>query len=188
MGLDMYVFAARKTKLDENKIYKHSELGDVIAIPDDEKDDPKIAQIIHLAKPIKVITEYLDFQKIKETYHFENDPDVKIYGNGFSQFSDTASKYTVKIGSDRIDAEFTKTEVGICYVVDIEEVAYWRKAYDIQDWFHAELNCPVENCGYYRITTEQANEYNKKFGAIEYADWIDLSEYDDVEYFYHEWY
>ncbi len=40
----------------------------------------------------------------------------------------------------------------------IEEIAYWRKANHIHNWFVQNIQNGVDDCGYYRVTKDQLNE------------------------------
>ena len=40
---------------------------------------------------------------------------------------------------------------------------YWRKAYDVQEWFHENLGVVVENTGYYLLNTEIIQQFNEAF-------------------------
>lgn len=71
------------------------------------------------------------------------------------------------------------------FVCNSEEIRYWRKAYDIQDWFHENIDGEVENTGFYILSVEQVLNFNKVFREDRFG-----AEEPDEEsaLFYWEWY
>lgn len=66
-----------------------------------------------------------------------------------------------------------------------DEVQYWRKAYDVQEWFHENIDGIVENTGYYILDENLRTEFNIKFPEDTLPDEETPDEY---AYFYWEWY
>lgn len=54
------------------------------------------------------------------------------------------------------------------FVCDSEEVRYWRKAYDIQDWFHDHIEEDVENTGFYILSGTMLLAFKEHFENDEY--------------------
>lgn len=91
----------------------------------------------------------------------------------------------VNISTDDIESKYTLNKIETCYFAKAEEVSYWRKEYDIQDWFHENLSVQVENTGYYILDENTIDEFNKAFPD----DAFDAEEpTDDSALFYWEWY
>lgn len=82
-----------------------------------------------------------------------------------------------------IETKYTVSKEEIRFVCKCEEEKYWRKAYEIQDFFYDHY--PVENVGYYKLSKEVIEEFNKRYprDAFEAED-----ETESSALFYHEWY
>lgn len=186
MGLDMNVFRVQKPLLDENKVYDRDDISGII-IRKDETDDPKYRQLIPYCKKIHVVNHYYDMDKITEDYGITN-PHIGgwEYGpNGRFTIIYGNSGRRVQINNDVIQSKYTIDRKELCYVCDREEIRYWRKAYEIQEWFHEHIPEPVENTGYYKLTQEMLLGFNKYF----YEDQIPVEEdSDDYAFVYWEWY
>lgn len=71
------------------------------------------------------------------------------------------------------------------FVCKCDEVQYWRKAYDIQNWFHDHIDDEVENTGFYILSRELLLEFGESFSEYE-IEAEDPSE--ETALFYWEWY
>lgn len=69
----------------------------------------------------------------------------------------------VEIKESDLDGRYTIERIDNWYVCDAKEVMYWRKAYDVQDWFHENLGVVVENTGYYLLNAEIIRRFNEAF-------------------------
>ena len=164
MGLDMYVYRVHKPLLDENVVYDANEIKDP-SIPEDDIDNPVVRQILPYCKKVRVINHYYDLEKISKDYGIEG---ARIGGWG----SDETGGYTVfdgkniksvKINEKLIESKYTINKEETCYVFVEEQIHYWRKAYDVQEWFHKNIPEPVENTGYYILTEDLLLAFNKAF-------------------------
>lgn len=167
MGLNMYVYRVHKPILDEEKIYDRSEL-DGIVIGEKDIEEPRVRQLIPYCAKVRVVNHYYNLEKLGEDYGLagariggwscdKNGSSTTIYG-----YKGTRSE-SITVSDDLIERKYTIDREEICYVCDNDEVHYWRKAYDIQDWFHEKLPEPVENTGYYILPEELLAAFNQEF-------------------------
>lgn len=167
MGLDMYVYSVHKPDLDTGKVYDRSDLKGTV-IGEDEINEPMFRQLIPYCEKVRVVNHYYNMEKIGEDYDLT---DARLggwsCGDGTSitticGYKDGVRK-SVEIPDDLIESKYTIDREEICYVCEEEEVHYWRKAYDIQDWFHDHIKEPVENTGYYILSEKMLKAFNRKF-------------------------
>lgn len=167
MGLDMYVYRVHEPHLDENKVYDRDNVDGVI-LSENDIGEPMFRQLLPYCKRVRIINHYYDMKKIGNDYGMT---DIRI--GGWSCGNDGSFTFVygnkngistqIKIPDDLIQSEYTIGREEVCYVCEHEEIRYWRKAYDIQDWFHETIHEPVENTGYYILTEEMLIEFNKEF-------------------------
>lgn len=189
MGLDQYIYRAKKPKL-ENKVYTAEELANMNLhkawAHEVIEDRDLIEQLLPYTQIIQAQSNFLNSKQIIVDYNLpENSylgyigPDgIQMYGkdengNSVSQF----------ITQDEVDKKYVLTETLPCYVWDTEEIQYWRKCYDIQDWIYEHID-GVQNTGYYMLDADLIREFNKEFDE-------DIPKEDPDEesaLFYYEWY
>ena len=131
----------------------------------DEIDRPILQQIRPYCKEIRIINHYYNLEKIGGDYGIEN---VRVCGWGHDEKGSYATFYGDEVRSfniydDLIQSKYTIDREETCYVCSQEEVRYWRKAYDIQEWFHEHIPVHVENTGYYVLTEKILTAFNKAF-------------------------
>lgn len=188
MGLDMYVYRVQKPCLDVSKVYDRDDIYGVV-IDENEINAPMYCQLIPYCERLRVITHYYNFDKLKEDYGL-SEVHIGGYsydGNGAATFIygvKDGEKFNAKIKDDVIMNKYIIDKEESCYVCKITEVQYWRKAYDIQDWFHENIPCNVENTGYYLLDEDQRAEFNKEFPY----DTLPEDSSEEYAYFYWEWY
>lgn len=86
------------------------------------------------------------------------------------------------------------------FVYKMEEVAYWRKAYNLAEFFIDNIESNVENCGFYEIDENTLLEairmddgrasLNKKYFINPFSrdDALQIKLAPGEKLFYHEWY
>lgn len=184
MGLDMYLYRASKTNnFDEAQFQMPAEYAD--------GKDGKYAALVKQIRPfltkVKHKTALYDTEKIAADYGMSEPVHVSIIcGDGRVTFMDAKGRQAEIKGKD-IDEKYTRYEVLTYYICKLEEIAYWRKHWDLEEAIEAACSVKVENCGYYHMTRKMMNvvrridptKYNDKLAGI------DLSARD---IFFHIWY
>ena len=184
MGLDMEIRRISKPHLDDSIVYKREDLN-CILIAEDEKDEPMYCQLAPYTQPIQVRNQYYDMKKIRKDYGLSEDSYISMMSAYRIGVTDRKSRKTVEVSNDLIEKKYTVERVERCYACNSEEVRYWRKAYDIQEWFHENIEADVENTGFYVLSGELLLKFNKKFRE----DRIEAEEPDEESaLFYWEWY
>ena len=181
----MYIYYISKpNNIDVNKIYDENELSEYIVINENDIKEDMYNQLLPFCHKIKAIRYYYNLKKISEDYNISN-PQTYMYSGGFVGMHSQDDDKRIKLSYQEIEEKYTISKEEIVYITNEEEVEYWGKEYDIQEWFYDHLNERVENTGYYRLSNELINEFNKDYPD----DFIEpLDENDNGALFYWEWY
>lgn len=189
MGLDMYVYRVQSPGLDADKVYDRNEIEGVV-LHKDEIDEPMYRQLLPYCDKLRVISHYYNFDKIKEDYGLS---EVHIGGYTYDNKGGRTFLYGIKNGEnfhtevsdDVIQEKYIIDKEEPCYVCCTDEIRYWRKAYDVQDWFHDNIDGNVENTGYYILDEDLREAFNREFPDDTLPDEETTGQY---AYFYWEWY
>lgn len=161
MGLDQYVYWIKKPDYNEERIYNSSEVVCGIIIPDDERDDPTVQAVMPYCRKLKVINKHWNMEAISAAFGLSEKAYFYACFNGIAYVQDGSRK--VEVNESDLDGRYTIDRIDDWYVCDTREVMYWRKAYDVQEWFHENLGVVVENTGYYLLNTEIIQQFNEAF-------------------------
>lgn len=187
MGLDMYCMRARK--LTESEVNKVSGL-DFDKIPylvfgKSEEDGRLYADLKDYSTPVKYKVSYWDMDKIKKDFDIPKSARIcgSYYGDGvtftFTWKGRGKDKYKEISFKEGEVEDYIKKELEDGFVVSVEKVAYWRKAYDLQDEIHFACDKEIDNCGYYKVNEEMLK-------AMQRTEQLVGETKDDL--FYMEWY
>lgn len=89
--------------------------------------------------------------------------------------------------SDEELKKYDKQVIRKALIYKYDELAYWRKEYDLQDLIYNEYNGEVYNCGFHKIDDELMKKINKYLKLRE----MNKQSINDDGYIvkmYHEWY
>ena len=184
MGLDMEIRRISKPHKEDSVVYNSYDIQGVI-LTEEELTDPMYRQLAPYTQPMLVRSQYYDMEKIRKDYHLSDDSYISALNAFRISVTDRKTKKTVDISSNEIEQKYTLELVQKRFVCESEEVKYWRKAYDIQDWFHEHIEDVVENTGFYILSGKLLLQFNKAFRE----DAIPAEEPDEESaLFYWEWY
>lgn len=182
MGLDMYLYKLKKPDIKMG-IYNWDDpvIDQLLQISQDEYEQEMYAQIHPFCTRIFVKREDYDYEKIAADYDMKMPIRISGFGTGGCTFTDDVSH--VSILPEDIK-KYQKPFMQTMYVADKEQVYYWRKAYDVQSMLYNKMECEIENCGFYLLTEELAEEIAKIDAEFDTSIVSD----DRANIFYHEWY
>lgn len=194
MGLDMYVYRVRKPKLD-TRVYTAKEISEMglasANIEEVKHESSLLEQILPYTMVRNVTDEYIDKAKIIADYNLPKNSYIGMWAPNGIQISGTDGngEYVSQfISKSEIDEKYTLTKTMPTYIWKMEEVAYWRKHYELQEWFYDIIedahDTQVENCGYYVLDADMIAEMNEQFGE----NVPEEDPTDDEALVYHEWY
>lgn len=184
MGLDMEIRRVANPNLDDSVIYNNQDIS-LVLLDKDELEMPMYRQLAPYAQLIQVRSQYYDMEKIRKDYDLSDDSYISMMSAYRITITDREKKKTVEIDDYDIKTKYTVEKVEPKYACQTEEIRYWRKAYDIQEWFHEHIEEDVENTGFYILSGAMLLAFNKAFPE----DRIEAIEPDEEEaLFYWEWY
>lgn len=184
MGLDMYLYLATKPEFNDQEVYEIEELraDGYSCFSKDDYSSEYYEELFPFSQMLKVKDRDIDFDKIAKEYLLDNDVNWRYrYGEWYA--IDSKSSNVLSLSVDVINEKYVSTTIKEYYVTKLDEVHYWRKAYDEQDFFYERLD--VENTKYCAVSDKLIERYNEIF-----EDQIEIPFYDDEKsgLFYWEWY
>lgn len=184
MGLDMYIYKASKpTGIRTDIVHDYAALQDrdfSLFEAENVEGEKWFADLIPYCVKVKCVAEYYDVPRIAKAYNLGENAHWCGFGpDGIYFIGDNKE---VAVPDEEVKKFCIKKEKE-WYVVHIEEVAYWRKHYTLQDWFYENLGY-VENCGYHILNADLIAEMNAEFDE----DVAEEDPTDNEALFYHEWY
>lgn len=190
MGLDQYIYRVRKPQLEE-RVYKSEEIDNMsnmhrVLLSDIEDDIELIEQLIPYTVIRNVEIQCVNREKLFANYNLPQNSYMCYMSSWETQYrgtDDNGNIVEATVSYREIEEKYTITKVLPCYIWESEEVQYWRKHYEIQDWIYDKLD-NVQNLGYYILDADVIRELNKEFD--EHLPKEDPDE--ESALFYHEWY
>ena len=184
MGLDMYVYRMCNPSLDADKVYTSEELGDYHVLAPSSAASPLNEQLLPYGQKLRVINSYYDIEKMRADLGLQ---DAHIFGVGPQGIMLYGTKdgedVHALIGADAVKASYTIEREEDCIVLWVDQVAYWRKEYALQEIIHDALGGHVQNVGYYKLDEEAVARINDYAPVFEWEPPTESS-----ALFYHEWY
>ena len=185
MGLDMFLYRAKKLS---DKAVKEVE-GKEIYSRDYSYLNPEyeseFKSLIPFSRKVNVLVDYMDTDKIKKDFDIPNNAHntVQSFMHGITKlgfnYGDNDYK-EVSITDTDMKEKYTITKLEQRYVVELNEIYYWRKNYELQDKLYELCDEQIENCGYHAVNEEMLRAINK------HTDRTITNKNGNL--FYHEWY
>lgn len=184
MGLDMEIRKVKKLELDPNVVYNRSDIHGMLLEKGFERR-PEYRALAPYVTSAKLRVTRLDKKKIMRRYHLSEEIGIVMYfdDGGIGICDDKTGKVILILGKE-LRENYTIRRVENCSIVGYETVRYWRKEYDLEDWFREHIG-DIENCGMYKLSDETIKEFNKAYPEHAISD----GEINpDEPLFYWEWY
>ena len=191
MGLDQYLY--RVSKIDDGLAKRiegknRRDLQEYFILDSEgvESDETQrmLKDLLPYLTKVKMLRTGIDIERAKKDNNVEMDYDW--IGYHYSGDKRAGLWFIGNVGAEELvecDVEqYEYEEPFEAYVCQKEEVYYWRKAYEVQDYVYDALKpTQVENCGYYLLSPDIINDMVER-GFIDYC-------FDDSgDILYHEWY
>ena len=153
MGLDMYLGRWHKPQL--NKIVlnveetRRLEDGNFIVL----RECPLCFS--DMAQKIRVTNQYYDTKKISRNFANGTELTLGGFSSGKIFFNNYEKHINLELDSDMIHKDYLLEREEDAYVVAGDyEVAYWRKANQIREWFATHIDGFEDDYGYYEVTKD----------------------------------
>lgn len=190
MGLDQYIYRVSKPNL-ENRMYTAEEIALIgnlhrVSVVDFETKDCLFEELTPYVIKRDVECEFYDVEKMIADYNLPKNSYIWRYSGGgitIGGRDENGKKIDQEIFNNEIREKYTKTEIIPCYIWKAEEVQYWRKHYDLQDWIYDSID-EVENTAYRILSADLIEDLNETFGE----DIPTEEPTDKSALFYWEWY
>ena len=184
MGLDQYIYRIRKPKM-ENRAYTTDEIDTLdlryVFVDDAERNKNLYHALLLYAVKRDYTTQFYNLEKIAEDYNMPSKIVPTMFSAdaiGFTGYKENGDSVYHKISSEEVEKKYIITKTLPAYFWEEEEISYWRKNYELQDWMN------VENIEYVLLNANLIHKLNNRF-------WEDIPEEDpgeDEALFYWEWY
>lgn len=184
MGLDMELRRVSKPHLDPYRIYRPSEIDGVV-IPEEQIDLPMYRELRPYTQKIRTLNDYWEMEKLRSDYGLSDRSYICMVSDRGIRVCDPDNNNLVDVPQNDVDTKYTtyRTETG--YACLTEEVRYWHKAYDVQEWFYQQFDDRiVENTGFYLLTREDLEQFNRCWRETVDED----SPNDESAIYYWEWF
>lgn len=148
MGLDMFLYGVKRVKEEDVPSVVTEEWIENTGLRNADIDRINAKDLLPYSVVRTVLAKVTDYDKIKRAYGI---PENAIHGGwccssskGFVLFfyDEEHNQAVVSTTKKELDEKFTKTVEKKAIVFSIEELAYWRKNYDLQDFFYENLESP----------------------------------------------
>lgn len=188
MGLDICLLRVTKPHNIENRVYTREELASMklSAIPASLLQCQEAEDLAPYCQEIQLKIPYINIEKIREDYGLPESAEVVMQsGDGSICVStDSGESDYIDISHEILQKKYSKIEVESYAAFQKTEVGYWRKDYDIADFFSEQFEKRIENTGYYAVSAEILEKFNEEFNEDVPVE--DPSEESAI--FYWEWY
>lgn len=189
MGLDQNIYRVSKPNL-ENKVYTAEEICAIelckASVEEFEKDIYLLGQLKPYVVKRDVECQFYDRDKMIADYNLPKDAGIWRFGGGgvtIGGADKDGNRIDQVISDAEIQEKYIKTETLPHYIWKQEEVKYWRKYYDLQDWVYENVE-NVDNTAYCILDKGLIMDLNEMFNED-----IPVEEpTDESALFYWEWY
>ena len=150
-----------------------------------------------IAKKVTVTNQFYNMEKISQDFANGEELSIGGYGSGKIFFRNYKKQINLDLSREQITDDYLINKEETAYVVQGEfEVAYWRKANQIRQWFvdHIEEFEEDDNGKYYNVTRELLEDliYDCKYVVNNHDDAEEVMPSSSGFFFgsteYDEWY
>ena len=193
MGLDMWMYGIKDISGEEipdgmpQEWYEEHDYKMIEHYEDDNDFDNMFHDMYDYSVIRNVEYTETDFEKIKEDYNVNKDAYVSMLGSGgVIGFSRGNYYKEVKISEDELN-KYDKKVFREALVYKADELAYWRKEYDLQDLIYNEYYGQIYNCGFHSLNDEMMRKINR-YLRVRNMSKQSINNDGYIAKMYHEWY
>lgn len=190
MGLDMYLYKCGHLDEDslkkmEGQKYDTINANCVLIREKDAEDTAMYGDLLPFMDSINVQFEYLDEVKLRKDFNIpENAAITGLFSDGKEEKYSFEGGKSITLPRSELESKYKYYQLEKAYICSCEEVAYWRKEYDISDEFNNRHK--VENCGFYLTSYDELEDMDELFSCFPHG--IPVARNQNEGIFYHEWY
>lgn len=196
MGLDMYLYKAKRPEYqkDEEFIPKEWFTNRGFTVLIKEELHGLMDELLPYCQQDTAMLKLIDIKQII----IDNgcDPDdcniyMSYYKNGKFCYQICREKENIKkveLTSEELEEQYTYESLEDIYVVNLEQMDYWREELDLRECVYNMLDYNVRNCEFKKLTMDQVAEILNYSDANREKDFAMEPETKNCAYFYYEWY
>lgn len=180
----MYLYLATKPEIDDKVVYDLDGLrkDGYICFTEEDAQSEYYEELLPYTQKIRGFRKDVDFDKIVRKYCLDNDIHWGYYCGEYRAINSHSDTILI-LPIDEINAKYVCVNTYDYYITELEELRYWRKAYEAQDFFYDNLK--ADNTKYCLVSNTLIQEYKEMFD-----DQVEIPSYDEEKsgLFYWEWY
>lgn len=182
MGLDQSIYRISKPNL-EDRVFTIRELNDYYVCRVDDVDETFLEVIPYTIKR-KVEYEMINIEKMFADKRIPNHAYLSMTSSELYRYRwrDGNEDKSIDIPTKEIIEKYVKNQIFDAYIYEQEELQYWRKNYEIQDYIYMETE--ADNCKYCLLTTDIQEKLIETYDA----DFEVEAPTEESAIFYWEWY
>ena len=192
MGLDMWMYGIKD--ISEENIpdsmpeswYEENGYKLITRYENDNDFDEMFHDMFEYSVERNVEYGETDYDKIKEDYGIKKEADISYFGGNTIGFSCKDYYKQIDISQDEWNS-YDKKVFHKAFIFKGDELAYWRKEYDLQDLIYNEYNGQIHNCGFHRLTKKMMTKINRYLKSRDMSK-QNINDEEYVAKMYHEWY
>ena len=192
MGLDMWMYGIKDIsgeEIPDNMPQEWYEEHDYKLITYYEGDDDfdNMYGDMYIYSAIRNV-EYIetDMEKLKEDYKIHENANLSSIIGGRLGFSYNKKSWEIEISEDEIK-KYDKKVFRKALIFKADELAYWRKEYNLQDLIYTGYHKEIYNCGFHKLDDDLMEKINR-YLEINDMDKQNINDDGYIAKMYHEWY
>ena len=192
MGLDMWMYGIKDISNEEvpdgmPESWYNENGYKIITYYDNDSDFENMFYDMYDYSVVKNV-EYTetDFEKVKKDYHINKKANISFWGNNVIGFSYGNYYKEIEISQDELD-KYDKKVFRKALIFKGDELAYWRKEYDLQDLIYNEYYGQIYNCGFHKLDNEMMRKINR-YLRVRNMSKQSINNDGYIAKMYHEWY
>ena len=192
MGLDMWMYGIKDISdedIPDNMPQEWYEEHDYKLITHYENDDDfdKMYGDMYIYSAIRNV-EYIetDMEKLKKDYKINENAHLSSIIGGKLGFSYNKKSWEIEISEDEIK-KYDKKVFRKALIFKADELAYWRKEYNLQDLIYTGYHKEIYNCGFHEIDDDLMEKINR-YLEVNDMDKQNINDDGYIAKMYHEWY
>ena len=192
MGLDMWMYGIKDISNEDipdgmpESWYEENGYKLITHYDDDNDFEQMFHDMCDYSTEKNVEYSETDFDKVKKDYGIKKEAYLSYFGGNKIGFSCKDYYKEIDITQDELD-KYEKKVFHKALVFKRDELAYWRKEYDLQNLIYNEYNGQIYNCGFHRLNKTMMTKINRYLKSRDMSK-QNINSEDYVAKMYHEWY
>lgn len=193
MGLDMWMYGIKDISGEEipdgmpQEWYEEHDYKLITHYENEDDFDKMYGDMYGNCSVIRNV-EYTetDIEKLKKDYEIHEKANLSSIIGGRLGFSYNKKHWEIEISEDEIK-KYDKKVFREALIFKADELAYWRKEYNLQDLIYTGYHKRIYNCGFHELDDDLMEKINR-YLEINDMDKQNINDDGYIAKMYHEWY